>query len=86
VAGGRDVVAEYAANIGRLSQAGRLALLRTFDRLVPARPTRPASSVTASSRASRPAHLVARPNGVSDAPTLRAGGWHVVFGDSDSDR
>jgi hypothetical protein len=32
------------------------------------------------------AHLVARPNGVSDAPVLGAGDWHVVFGDSDSDR
>ena len=32
------------------------------------------------------AHLVARPNGVSDAPTLGAGDWHVVHGDSDSDR
>jgi hypothetical protein len=31
-------------------------------------------------------HLVARPNGVSDAPTRGAGDWHVVFGDSDSDR
>jgi hypothetical protein len=31
-------------------------------------------------------HLVARPNGVSDAPVLEAGNWHVVFGDSDSDR
>ncbi len=32
------------------------------------------------------AHLVARPNGVSDAPTLNAGDWHVVHGDSDADR
>ena len=32
------------------------------------------------------AHLVARPNGVSDTPTLGAGDWHVVFGDSDQDR
>jgi hypothetical protein len=32
------------------------------------------------------AHLVARPNGVSEAPTLGAGDWHVVHGDSDSDR
>ncbi len=32
------------------------------------------------------AHLVARPNGVSEAPILEAGDWHVVHGDSDSDR
>ncbi len=32
------------------------------------------------------AHLCARPNGVSDLPTTRPGDWHVVFGDSDSNR
>jgi GNAT superfamily N-acetyltransferase len=32
------------------------------------------------------ARLCARPNGVSDLPTLRSGDWHIVFGDSDSNR
>jgi hypothetical protein len=32
------------------------------------------------------AHLVARPNGVSEAPAAGAADWHVVFGDSDQDR
>jgi GNAT superfamily N-acetyltransferase len=32
------------------------------------------------------ARLCARPNGVSDLPTIQSGDWHIVFGDSDSDR
>ncbi len=37
-------------------------------------------------KSASPAHLVARPNGVTDGPVGRPGDWHVVFGDSDSDR
>jgi hypothetical protein len=46
----REAVAEYAARVGRLSDAERLALLRTFDRLVPALPARPAREVDAELR------------------------------------
>jgi hypothetical protein len=41
----REAVAEYAARVGRLSEAERQALLRTFDRLVPLVPVRPARAV-----------------------------------------
>jgi hypothetical protein len=41
----REAVAEYAARIGRLSDAERTALLTTFDRLVPALPARPGAAV-----------------------------------------
>lgn len=46
----REAVAEYAARVGRLSDAERLALLRTFDRLVPALPARPTREVDAELR------------------------------------
>lgn len=43
----REAVAEYSARIGRLSEAERRELLRSFDRLVPAIPARPAAEVEA---------------------------------------
>ena len=46
----REAVAEYADRIGRLSDSERLALLRTFDRLVPSLPARPAKEVDAENR------------------------------------
>jgi len=49
----REAVAEYADRIGRLSDGERLALLRTFDRLVPALPARPAGEVDAEIRGLR---------------------------------
>ncbi|HSK11478.1 MAG TPA: ribbon-helix-helix domain-containing protein [Vicinamibacterales bacterium] len=41
----REAVAEYAARADRLSDSERAALLRTFDRVVPAIPARPAREV-----------------------------------------
>jgi hypothetical protein len=49
----REAVAEYAARIGRLSESERVAMLKTFDRLLPAIPPRPASEVDAELRALR---------------------------------
>ncbi len=46
----REAVAEYAARIGRLSETERTALLRTFDRLLPLLPSKPAASVDAELR------------------------------------
>ena len=46
----REAVTEYADRIGRLSDGERLALLRTFDRLVPALPSRPTGAVDAEIR------------------------------------
>lgn len=46
----REAVTEYSARIGRLGEAERLALLRTFDRLVPTLPARPAADVDAELR------------------------------------
>jgi ribbon-helix-helix CopG family protein len=43
----REAVAEYSARIGRLSETERRELLRSFDRLVPAIPIRPAAEVEA---------------------------------------
>ena len=44
----REAVAEFAARVGRLSDTERLAMLRTFDQLVPLVPLvplRPAAAV-----------------------------------------
>jgi hypothetical protein len=41
----REAVAEYAARVGRLSESERVTLLRTFDRLLPLVPAKPAASV-----------------------------------------
>ena len=49
----REAVAEYGARIGRLSESERLAMLKTFDRLVPMIPRRPVSEVEAELRAVR---------------------------------
>jgi hypothetical protein len=51
----REAVAEYAARVGRLSEAERLAQLKTFDRLVPLVPARPAGAVDAELRELRAA-------------------------------
>jgi hypothetical protein len=51
----REAVAEYAAHVGRLSEAERVAMLRIFDRLLPGIPGRPASAVDAELRALRAA-------------------------------
>jgi len=51
----REAVAEYAARVGRLGEAERVAMLRTFDRLVPGIPPRAASAVDAELRALRAA-------------------------------
>jgi len=51
----REAIAEYGARIGRLSDAERVAMLRTFDRLLPAVPARPASAVDAELRGIRAA-------------------------------
>ncbi len=49
----REAIAEYGARIGRLSDAERAAMLRTFDRLLPAVPARSASAVDEELRAIR---------------------------------
>lgn len=49
----REAIAEYGARIGRLSDAERAAMLRTFDRLLPAVPAGPASAVDEELRAIR---------------------------------
>ncbi len=41
----REAVAEYAARVGRLSEAERSAMLRAFDRLASALPPRPTRAV-----------------------------------------
>jgi len=51
----REAVAEYCVRIGRLSEGERLALLRTFDRVIPAVPARPAREVDAEIRGLRAA-------------------------------
>ena len=51
----REAVAEYAARIGRLSEAERVSALKTFDRLLPGIPPRTASAVDAELRALRAA-------------------------------
>ena len=49
----REAVADYAVRAGRLSDAERAALLRVFDRLVPAIPRRSAARVDAELRSLR---------------------------------
>lgn len=51
----REAVAQYADQIGRLSDSERSALLRTFDRLVPAIEGRPDRAVDAEIRGVRAA-------------------------------
>jgi len=43
----REAIAEYGARAGRLAEAVRQGMLKTFDRLVGAIPTRPAADVDA---------------------------------------
>lgn len=51
----REAVAEYSVRVGRLSDAERMELLRTFDRLLPLVPDRPAARVDAELREVRAA-------------------------------
>jgi Ribbon-helix-helix domain len=51
----REAIADFSARVGRLSEAERAALLRTFDRVLPLVPSRPASAVDAELRALRAA-------------------------------
>jgi hypothetical protein len=51
----REAVAEYAARVGRLSESERVAVLKSFDRLLPGIPTKPAVEVDAELRALRSA-------------------------------
>lgn len=51
----REAIAEFGARIGRLSDTERAAMLRTFDRLLPSVPARPAADVDAELRAIRAA-------------------------------
>jgi hypothetical protein len=51
----REAIAEYSAQIGRLSERERFALLKTFDEFVPRIPTRAARSADAEIRAVREA-------------------------------
>lgn len=41
----RDAIRDYSDRVGRLSERERRRMLETFDRLVPAIPTRPLSEV-----------------------------------------
>jgi hypothetical protein len=49
----REAIRDYAARIGRLSEAERLRLLQVFDTVVPAIPDRPLHAVQAELRAIR---------------------------------
>jgi hypothetical protein len=49
----REAVAEYASQVGRLSETERASLLRTFDQVVPMIPPRPAAHVDTELRALR---------------------------------
>ena len=51
----REAIAEYGARIGRLSETERTAMLKAFDRLVPAVPRRAAAAVDAELRQLRAA-------------------------------
>lgn len=55
----REAVAEYAARAGRLGEDERVAMLRLFDRVVPAIPTRPAGDVERELRTVRAARRAA---------------------------
>jgi hypothetical protein len=51
----REAIAEYGARVGRLSETERTAMLKAFDRLVPAVPRRAAAAVDAELRQLRAA-------------------------------
>jgi hypothetical protein len=51
----REAIAEYGARIGRLGEDERAAMLKAFDRLVPAVPPRPVAEVDAELRVLRSA-------------------------------
>ena len=51
----REAIAEYGARVGRLSETERTAMLKAFDRLVPAVPDRAAAAVDAELRQLRAA-------------------------------
>jgi len=64
----REAVRDYAERVGRLSEAERLSLLRVFDEVLPAIPSRPARAVDAELKALR----VARRAGGRRRPGARA--------------
>jgi predicted transcriptional regulator len=49
----REAIAEYAAHVGRLTDAERRAMLKAFDELVPRIPKRPARTADQELRAIR---------------------------------
>ncbi len=51
----REAIAEYGARLGRLSEHERVAMLRTFDRVVAEPASRPATEVDAELRTLRAA-------------------------------
>jgi len=51
----REAIAEFGARIGRLSEAERVTMLKTFDRLAPGVPSRPVEQVEAELRELRAA-------------------------------
>jgi hypothetical protein len=51
----REAIADYAARLGRLSDAERRSMLKAFDELVPRIPRRPARTADAEIRAIRSA-------------------------------
>ena len=51
----RDAIREYSDRVGRLGEEERLRMLRVFDEVVPAIPSRPAAEVDAEIRAVRAA-------------------------------
>ena len=51
----REAVLDYAARVGRLSEMERVRMLNTFDKLVPAIPSRPVRKVDSELRAIRAA-------------------------------
>ena len=49
----REAIRDYGDRLGRLSEAERLRMLATFDRVIPRLPERPVSEVEAELRAIR---------------------------------
>lgn len=51
----REAIAEYGTRLGRLGELERAAMLRTFDQVVPAVPSKPASTADGELRSLRAA-------------------------------